>query len=114
MFTFRKFAYVVLVVMLVFAFVGCDDDDDDNGNGGIVEPTGITIYWDNQSDYTVDFFLDGTFQQHVLSGQVGTTTGVSMGTHNLCGCLEGYEPGDGDRCESEIVGLTGDFTYTIH
>ncbi len=108
----HKFLYVLLVLGLVVGFVGCDDDDDDDE---ITTSTGITIYWDNQSSYSVDFYLDGVLvQSNVASGQSATTTEVSMGTHSLMGCVAGYEPHDVGYCEGEDISITADFTYTMN
>lgn len=109
----RKLAYVLLVLILVVGFVGCDDNGD-NGDNGITTPTGITIFWSNQRDDTVDCYLDWQFVHRVGAGQTAISSGVSMGTHMLHYCFEGYEPGDVGFCEGEEYNLTGDFTYTMN
>lgn len=111
---FRKLLYVILVLILAFGFVSCDDDSSSPTTTATPTPTTnlITITWNNQTTFTVDFFLDGEFAQQVLSGQTGVTTGVMKGTHMLYACPETFEPSD-NVCEGEELDLDSDFTYTI-
>ncbi len=109
----RKLFCVMFVLILAAGFVGCNDDN--NGTTTVTSTSDlVTITWNNQTAFTVDFFLDGVFAQEVISGQTGTTTGVSKGTHLLMGCRDGFEPQDADDCEGEQFDITTDFRYTMN